>query len=85
MRRSARLPLDALAPYTLEVAPARAGESAPPLDWRAVFGNDRPVQIEVGSGTGLFLLTAALARPDVNFLGVEIVRKSQRFPATRAL
>jgi tRNA (guanine-N7-)-methyltransferase len=54
-----------------------------PLDWRSVFGNDRPVEIEVGFGKGLFLLAAGQARPDVNFLGIEVLRKYQLFTATR--
>jgi tRNA (guanine-N7-)-methyltransferase len=41
------------------------------------------VELEVGFGKGLFLLTAAQTRPDVNFAGVEIVRKYQLFTATR--
>ncbi len=54
-----------------------------PLDWHAVFGNDHPVEIEVGFGKGLFLLTAAAARADVNFLGIEIERQYQLFTANR--
>jgi tRNA (guanine-N7-)-methyltransferase len=54
-----------------------------PFDWRAVFGNDRPVELEVGFGKGLFLLTAARNRPGVNFVGVEIERKYQLLTATR--
>jgi tRNA (guanine-N7-)-methyltransferase len=78
VRRSARLSLEQLAPYLLDVAdPPR------PLDWSAVFGNDHPVEIEVGFGKGLFLLTASQACPEVNFLGVEIIRKYQLFTATR--
>jgi tRNA (guanine-N7-)-methyltransferase len=42
-----------------------------PLDWREVFGNDRPVEIDLGCGKGGFLLWSADARPDHNFLGVE--------------
>jgi tRNA (guanine-N7-)-methyltransferase len=34
-------------------------------------------------GKGLFLLTEATARPGVNFLGIEIVRKYQLYAATR--
>jgi tRNA (guanine-N7-)-methyltransferase len=78
VRRTGRLPLEQLAPYLLEVPdPPR------PLDWSAAFGNEHPVEIEVGCGKGLFLLTASQARPVVNFLGVEIVRKYQLFTATR--
>jgi tRNA (guanine-N7-)-methyltransferase len=82
VRRGPRLSLEELAPYLLPVPPLPT--SAPTtLDWREVFGNDHPVELEVGFGKGLFLLTAAQARPDVNFAGVEIVRKYQLFTATR--
>jgi len=53
------------------------------LDWQAVFGTNRPVEMEVGFGKGLFLLHSAQHRPEINFVGVEIVRKYQLFTATR--
>lgn len=43
-----------------------------PLDPQSLFERRAPVEMEVGSGKGLFLSTAAAARPDLNFLGVEI-------------
>ena len=78
VRRGVRLPLEQLAPYLLAVP-------APParIDFPSVFGNDHPVEIEVGFGKGLFLLTSALTRPDVNFLGIEMERKYQLFTANR--
>ncbi|QJW98316.1 tRNA (guanosine(46)-N7)-methyltransferase TrmB [Frigoriglobus tundricola] len=59
--------------------------SAPParIDWAALFGNANPVEIEVGTGKGLFLLHAATTRPGANFLGIEIVRKYQLYATTR--
>jgi tRNA (guanine-N7-)-methyltransferase len=45
------------------------------LSWSVVFGNDRPVELEIGSGKGLFLQNAALQSPDRNFFGVELSRK----------
>ena len=78
MRRVRRLPLEELAPYLLPVPDPPA-----PIDWAALFGNDHPVEVEVGFGKGQFLLTTALANPDVNFVGVEVVRKYQLFTATR--
>lgn len=78
MRRSARLPLEALAPYLLTLP-----ESPGFLEVPQVFGNDRPVEIEVGFGKGLFLLTESQARPDINFLGIEVLRKYQLLTATR--
>jgi tRNA (guanine-N7-)-methyltransferase len=78
LRRAHRLPLEELAPYLLAVPEVPA-----PLDWQAVFGNAAPVEIEVGFGKGLFLLTAAQACPERNFLGLEIERKYVLFTATR--
>ena len=81
MRQAKRLPLEQLQPSLLPDAPA--GAPAPPILWPALFGNDRPVEVEVGFGKGLFLTTAAAACLDVNFFGIEIVRKYQLFTATR--
>jgi tRNA (guanine-N7-)-methyltransferase len=60
-------------PYTLELAGLEA-----PLSWPALFGNEGPVELEVGSGKGLFLAKAAAANPAHNFLGVELARKYAR-------
>jgi tRNA (guanine-N7-)-methyltransferase len=78
VRHAPRLPLEALAPYILQL-------SDPPtlLDWNAVFGNANPLEIEVGSGKGLFLITAAQAHPSINYVGLEIERKYQLYTATR--
>lgn len=56
---------------------------AGPISWPGVFGNDHPVEIEVGFGKGLFLVTAGPACPKVNFLGIEIQRKFQLSVANR--
>jgi tRNA (guanine-N7-)-methyltransferase len=45
------------------------------MDWAALFGNDHPVELEVGSGKGLFLANAGSRRPGHNFFGVEIAKK----------
>jgi tRNA (guanine-N7-)-methyltransferase len=81
VRRTKKLPLSDLAPYLLPDVPR--GAPPPPIVWRELFGNDNPVEIEVGFGKGLYLTTAGAARPEVNFLGVEIVRKYQLYAATR--
>ena len=57
--------------------------TTPTIDWLALFGNANPVEIEVGMGKGLFLLTSATARPDTNFFGIEVVRKYQLYATTR--
>lgn len=81
MSRPARLPLEALAPLLLDVPhpghlrPDQIPASVERLDWPVLFGRPGPVEIEIGFGKGLFLADAARARPDSNFLGVEIERK----------
>ncbi len=48
-----------------------------------LFGRSGPVEIEVGSGKGLFLTAAAAANPAVDYLGIEIARKYARYCAAR--
>jgi tRNA (guanine-N7-)-methyltransferase len=54
-----------------------------PIDWMAVFADERPIELEIGSGKGLFLVNAATAQPRHNFLGVELSRKYARLSAER--
>jgi tRNA (guanine-N7-)-methyltransferase len=54
-----------------------------PIDLLRLFGNDHPVELEIGSGKGLFLFNAARADPSHNFLGIEISRKYARIAAER--
>jgi tRNA (guanine-N7-)-methyltransferase len=53
------------------------------LDAQALFGRIAPLEIEVGSGKGLFLTAAAEACPDRDFLGIEVARKYARYAAAR--
>jgi tRNA (guanine-N7-)-methyltransferase len=53
------------------------------VSWAEIFGNDRPVELEVGSGKGLFLANAATAHPDRNYLGIELAKKYARRAAER--
>ena len=58
--RRERAPRPASAAGGAGALPAGAARPAGPVRLgRSVFGNDRPVEIEVGFGKGLFLLTAA--------------------------
>jgi tRNA (guanine-N7-)-methyltransferase len=56
-----------------------------PKPWAAaeVFDREAPPEVEVGSGKGLFLETAAAAMPERDFLGIEIAAKYARFAAAR--
>ncbi|HHH5026414.1 tRNA (guanosine(46)-N7)-methyltransferase TrmB [Streptococcus pyogenes] len=40
--------------------------------WHDVFGNDRSIHIEVGSGKGGFITGMALKNPDINYIGIDI-------------
>jgi len=55
------------------------------LNWSEFFGNDNPVEIEIGTGTGRFLSVEALNRPEVNFLGIEAASTWARNAARRIL
>jgi tRNA (guanine-N7-)-methyltransferase len=54
-----------------------------PWDAEKLFGRDAPLEIEVGSGKGLFMTSAAAADPAHNFFGVEVAAKYARFAAAR--
>jgi len=51
-------------------------DSFPILDSPHLFGNDRPLHLEIGCSTGEYICTLARLNPGVNFLGVEINLKS---------
>jgi tRNA (guanine-N7-)-methyltransferase len=50
-----------------------------PWDQRALFPREAPLEVEVGSGKGLFLLNAAERNPEHNFLGIELALKYARY------
>lgn len=81
MGRRALRPINA----ALDLAPhlATFDELPQPWDAAALFGRDAPLEVEVGSGKGLFLEGAAASHPDINFLGSEIAHKYARYAAAR--
>lgn len=54
-----------------------------PLDLAELFGNTRPVELEVGCGKGGFLLEQARQHPERNYLGIEWANKYCRYAADR--
>jgi tRNA (guanine-N7-)-methyltransferase len=54
-----------------------------PIDWREMFGNEHPVEMEIGSGKGTFITEQAKARPEVNFFGIEWARWFWRYTSDR--
>jgi tRNA (guanine-N7-)-methyltransferase len=45
------------------------------LDFRAIFGNDNPITLEIGSGKGEFLAIHSRVHRERNFIGVELRTK----------
>ena len=60
-------------------------EIGPYLRWNEFFGNDLPVELDIGCGRGLFLFNAAVTTPDTNFVGLEIDYREGRRTATRLM
>jgi tRNA (guanine-N7-)-methyltransferase len=94
VRRPKRWPLEQLAPYVLPAPPSplsplfphrgeRAAKQFAPLDLCSLFGNACPVELEVGSGKGGYLVAAATGRPEHNFLGIELDRALYYYIASR--
>ena len=42
-----------------------------PFNWREIFGNDHPVELDLGAGDGGFALAYARQHPEINLLAVE--------------
>ena len=56
-----------------------------PLDVRQLFGNEHPLEVDIGSGKGLFVLNAAVLNPAVNYLAIEWAVKYAKLAASRAV
>lgn len=46
-----------------------------PIDWKELFLNKHPVEIEIGFGKGRFLLEASKEFAEVNYIGVDRAKK----------
>jgi tRNA (guanine-N7-)-methyltransferase len=74
-----QLPPVDLRPYFLtlqDIPPA-------PLEPQSLFEQPQPLEIEIGSGRGLFLVNAGQRCPERNFLGIEYDYKEARRAARR--
>jgi tRNA (guanine-N7-)-methyltransferase len=54
-----------------------------PLRPADIFATEQPLEVEIGSGRGLFLVNAGLTCPGSNFLGIEYDYKEARRAARR--
>lgn len=56
----------------------------PPLRWESVFGRSAPVVLDLGCGNGRYTLLSALARPDFNHFGLDVLPVVIRYATRRA-
>jgi tRNA (guanine-N7-)-methyltransferase len=56
-----------------------------PVPWQPelLFGRQASLEVEVGTGKGLFLAGAAATVPEHNFLGIEVSQKYAQYAAAR--
>jgi len=55
-----------------------------PLNWLAIFGRKAPIVLDLGCGNGRFVLASAVARPDIDHLGLDILPVVIRYATRRA-
>ena len=55
-----------------------------PLAFDRTFGNDNPVEVEIGCGKSKFLNSRARFHPDINFLGIDQVLRFMKLGVHRA-
>ena len=39
--------------------------------WNKLFNNDNPIEIEIGTGKGKFIISKAINNPNINYIGIE--------------
>ncbi|MCZ6513332.1 MAG: tRNA (guanosine(46)-N7)-methyltransferase TrmB [Nitrospinae bacterium] len=52
-------------------------------DWAGLFQNGNPLKLEIGFGTGNFLIDMAIREPQSNFIGMDFYHKGIRKVITR--
>ena len=62
---------------------ARKPEDFLPILFHGLFGNEHPVEVEIGCGKGKFLIFRAVENPGINFLGMDYAGKWMKIGQTR--
>ena len=57
----------------------------PVLNWRELYGNQNPVEVELGIGKGRFIIAAAQRHAGVNYLGIDWANKYLKIAHERCL
>jgi tRNA (guanine-N7-)-methyltransferase len=75
--------MQAASSFIIEPIGLNADTLPRPINWKELFGNDHPVEVEIGMGKGTFLTEQAKARPDTNFFGIEWANWFWRYASDR--
>lgn len=51
-------------------------DTVPPISSPSLFGNEKPLALDLGCGRGDFLITQAAGHPEENFVGIDLHLKS---------
>lgn len=62
--------IEIISPFFLNMA-----EMPAPPDWEEIFGNNRPLVLEIGCGIGDFIAKTAADQPDRNFIALDYYNK----------
>lgn len=54
------------------------------IEWQKLFGNANPVEIEIGTGSGAFILGEARKNNHINYLGIEYAPKYAQLTCDKA-
>ncbi|MCM0582849.1 tRNA (guanosine(46)-N7)-methyltransferase TrmB [Weissella diestrammenae] len=53
-------------------------------NWQSIFSNEAPIQVEIGTGKGQFIIGMAKKYPEINFIGMEIQESAVAVAARKA-
>lgn len=80
MGRRGLRPIDSSIDLSRHLYPLEELERFEPSE---IFGREAPLEVEVGSGKGMFLLRASAEHPERDFIGIELAANYARFAASR--
>ena len=50
-------------------------DNDPAPSWSKIFGNDKPLALEIGCGVGDFIVQMAAIHPELNFIALDFYNK----------